>query len=391
MNRIAAMATSGTSDEPADPLLASENMPDTHDNATEININSSLKHRADKHTTPTLSHGIASENTDIIGDEQPRWRDSPAVEVGDLGWNTASNQMIRPIVEGVRNERLWTILRRFNQQTFEVRQIDETMLKNLDMSIGEDEEFSPDKLRAHLERLYVTVGLGCMSAWKHIARVRSWKEPNRTWTFFSVYYVSWLLDLLLPAIVLCALVLVISPPVRTLCFPPAPLALVDAASGGVQRPAAGLLATADTMTGAPEAFDGEGAEREAHNVINTIATVSHVTLRHVASHQRYISIHDRPTETIKLVPNHHIFSRWLWPPLQVSIQMAMFMTTTRRQTPLSWQTTWPMQRMMPAEMAPAQPTTKPKSQYLKLCGNKLRPLCAQWLVLLIRGSALPMQ
>lgn len=274
------MATSSALDGQVDPLLASENVANTRGSSIEVDIDNNSKHEADEHTAPTLSHGIAKENADIIGDEQPSWSDSPAVEVGDLGWNTESSQMARPIVEGVRNEQLWTILRRFNQQTFEVRQIDKTTLKNLDMNIGEDEEFSPDKLRAHLERLYVTVGLGCMSVWKHIARVRSWKEPNRTWIFFSVYYVAFLLDLLLPTMILCALVFIISPSARTLCFPPAPLALVDAASGGVQKPASGMLATADTMTGAPEALDGAGAEQEAHNVVNTIATVRHITSRH---------------------------------------------------------------------------------------------------------------
>jgi len=34
---------------------------------------------------------------------------------------------------------------------------------NLDLNIADEEEFSPDKLRATIERLYMTVGIGLVS------------------------------------------------------------------------------------------------------------------------------------------------------------------------------------------------------------------------------------
>jgi hypothetical protein len=64
------------------------------------------------------------------------------------------------------------------------------------------------------------------------------------------------------------------PPSRTFLFPPAPLALVDPKTGGVQNPKAGVLGSHDTATGAPENHRGEAAEQEARNFVAGIATVS---------------------------------------------------------------------------------------------------------------------
>lgn len=46
-------------------------------------------------------------------------------------------------------------------------------------------------------------------------------------------------------------------------FPPAPIALVDKDTGGVQKPKAGVLGSHDSVTGAPQNFKGEAAEQEA--------------------------------------------------------------------------------------------------------------------------------
>jgi hypothetical protein len=56
-------------------------------------------------------------------------------------------------------------------------------LQNLDLTRTDDDEFSPDKLRATMERFYITVVVGLTSCIKHIARLRSWKEPRRTAIF----------------------------------------------------------------------------------------------------------------------------------------------------------------------------------------------------------------
>ena len=68
--------------------------------------------------------------------------------------------------------------------------------------------------------------------------------------------------------------LVIYPPCRPLLFPPAPIALVDKDTGGVQRPQAGVLGSHDSITGAPERFKGEAVEQEASNLVAGVASVA---------------------------------------------------------------------------------------------------------------------
>lgn len=72
------------------------------------------------------------------------------------------------------------------QQLYYVKTTPKAPLQRLDLLRAEDEDFSPDKLRATLERFYVTVALGLINAVKHIARLRSWREQQRTATFCTV-------------------------------------------------------------------------------------------------------------------------------------------------------------------------------------------------------------
>lgn len=57
----------------------------------------------------------------------------------------------------------------------------------LDLNIADDEEFSPDKLRSNIERLYMTVIISFIGFGKHIARLRGWRERRRTAWFCGVY------------------------------------------------------------------------------------------------------------------------------------------------------------------------------------------------------------
>jgi hypothetical protein len=57
-------------------------------------------------------------------------------------------------------------------------------------------------------------------------------------------------------------------------FPPAPIALVNKDTGGVQKPKAGVLGSHDSITGAPEKFKGEAAEQEASNLVASVASVA---------------------------------------------------------------------------------------------------------------------
>jgi hypothetical protein len=160
------------------------------------------------------------------------------------------------------------------QQMYHVKSYPYPVPGNLDLNIADQDEFSPDKLRATVERLYMTVGLGLMGLVKHIGRLRSWRERNRTAYFAAAYFAACLFDLLIPLFAATLVVLIVYPPSRDTMFPPAPLALVNASTGGVQKPKAGVLGSTDTATGAPEKHKGEAAEQEASNFVNSIASVA---------------------------------------------------------------------------------------------------------------------
>lgn len=157
---------------------------------------------------------------------------------------------------------------------YHVKAIDQAPPGGLDCFIADEDDFSPDKLRANLERLYITVGVGMMSFGKHIVRLRSWREPRRTAAFAGVYALAWLLNMVMPTIFLTLIVLITVPRARSIMFPPAPLALVDRHTGGVQSPPAGVLGSTDSYTGAPEQYKGMAVEQEAQNLISGIASVA---------------------------------------------------------------------------------------------------------------------
>jgi hypothetical protein len=157
---------------------------------------------------------------------------------------------------------------------YHVKRLSEPPLGGLDLNIADEEEFSPDKLRSNIERLYMTVVVGAVGFYKHIARLRSWRERNRTITFLCVYSVAWLVDFLVPTIVAFLMVLIVYPPSREYCFPPAPIALIDSKTGGVKKPTAGVLGSDDSLTGAPEKHQGEAVENEAANFVNGFTSIA---------------------------------------------------------------------------------------------------------------------
>ncbi|KAI4734174.1 hypothetical protein E4T50_15280 [Aureobasidium sp. EXF-12298] len=219
---------------------------------------------------PTASHALAQADVDVKGVAQLAHNS----EVKDLGWNEPPEKIPAPLVGGMDNEELWVLVRRFNKQMYHVKEYPYPVPGDLDLNIADEDEFSPDKLRATIERLYMTVGLGLMGFIKQIGRLRSWRERNRTAYFCAAYFVAWLLDMLVPLFTVTLVVLIVYPPSRDAMFPPAPLALVDAKTGGVQKPKAGVLGSTDTATGAPEQHKGEAAEAEASNFVNSIASVA---------------------------------------------------------------------------------------------------------------------
>lgn len=219
---------------------------------------------------PSLSHALATDDHDEKGLAQLGHTE----EVLDLGWNQQKQEVAAPLVGGMDNEELWLLVRRFNKQMYHVKAIPHPVPGGLDLNIADDEEFSPDKLRANLERLYMTVITSLLAVVKHVARLRSWRETRRTAWFAGTYFVAWLFDLLVPLISFTLITLIAYPPSRDILFPPVPIALVDSSTGGVQKPRAGVLGSHDSATGAPENHKGEAVEQEASGFVNGIATVA---------------------------------------------------------------------------------------------------------------------
>ena len=78
----------------------------------------------------------------------------------------------------------------------------------------------------------------------------------------------------MPLMLLTFIALIVYPPARTFLFPPAPIALVDSKTGGVQSPKAGVLGSHDSLTGAPEKHKGEAVEKEASNFVSGFASIA---------------------------------------------------------------------------------------------------------------------
>lgn len=241
---------------------------------------------------PTLSHALAKDDHDVKGLAQQ----DHDHEVLDLGWNEKKQNIMRPLVGGIDNETLWMLTRRFDkvsgqcfrrpgsrrlpaglteeQQIYHVKTTPLQPSGGLDLNIADDEEFSPDKLRTSIERFYMNIVLSIIGVINHIARLRSWREHQRTAGFCAAYFIAWALDLLVPTLTATVIALITYPPSRHFLFPPAPLALVDKDTGGVQKPAAGVLGSHDSATGAPENHKGEAVEKEASNFVDGIASVA---------------------------------------------------------------------------------------------------------------------
>ncbi|KAJ6562429.1 hypothetical protein B0H19DRAFT_1288259 [Mycena capillaripes] len=249
--------------------------------------------------SPTDSHALAQADQEEKGAAQ----EEHDAEVLDLGWNQHPDKVAKPLVSGLDNEELWLLIRRFNKQIYRVKEYPYPLPGKLDLNIADEEEFSPDKLRARLERFYLTVVLSAISIVKHVARLRSWRETRRTSVFCAAYLLAWLCDLLVPLVVAVALLLIVYPPSRAFLFPPAPIALVDPVSGGIQKPRAGFLGSTDTAIGAPENHKGEAAEAEAAHFVKSIASVAIATAS--GKHPQSEASHDitvKPSQVKAKVP-----------------------------------------------------------------------------------------
>ncbi|MCO5585447.1 hypothetical protein L7F22_039380 [Adiantum nelumboides] len=197
--------------------------------------------------------------------------DDQPIDHGLKPWSEDPKSRI-PVLHGLRNEEIWQFVRRFNKQIYHLKTLSDTDVPQggIDLNIADKDEFTPDKLRSTLERIYMTIGLSLAGFAKHIARVRSWKETKRTSAFFVGFLIVWILNIFMPALFAFITILLGFPKVRSFMFPHAPLAAISAKTGEAKIPTAGHLGS-DSLTGAAESFKGEAVEQEASNVVGSVA------------------------------------------------------------------------------------------------------------------------
>ncbi|KAF4501105.1 hypothetical protein FAGAP_2690 [Fusarium agapanthi] len=236
-------------------------------------IATNLEHGADGSTTlhtsirhEPLRHGADKKlQEDVIA--------NPA-EVQDVGWD---DDQIRPedyALDGIKNEDIWLLVRRFNKRVFHLKHAPNHPEDEMDFNVAEEEQFSPNKLRAQIERLYMEAILGFIMFRQHLSRIQSWREPRRTSCFCLVYLGAWYFNFLMPTILSGLMAILLSPKIRDTLFPPCPPSLVHYQGGHLIKPAAGILGTVDTATGAPESLKGETLEREASNFATGLVALS---------------------------------------------------------------------------------------------------------------------
>ncbi|KAJ5256735.1 hypothetical protein N7478_012839 [Penicillium angulare] len=186
-------------------------------------------------------------------------------------WKQSSRLVEEGLTRGLSNEDLWMLIRRFDKQIYHVRAVQDTKAQSLDLNRVDNERFPPEKLRITIERFYTSVVVGVVEFFRHITRLRSWENPNRTFVFCLVYCASWALDLLLPVTFGVLVALIMVGPFRTLMFPAYER---KPRVSKRDKDSTGQPESMDSLTGAPESHKGEAAEREAKNLIDGIATVA---------------------------------------------------------------------------------------------------------------------
>ncbi|KAJ5936536.1 hypothetical protein N7466_002986 [Penicillium verhagenii] len=239
-----------------------------------------------KHLNPD-SHKLAYEVQKAQGAIQTEYSNGSNGEVTrDIGWHKAKIEIPDPLIGGYTNGELFAFIRRFNKDVFDVKAVPIDTASGLDLNDAWSQDHAGDKVALQLQRVYLSVVLGIASLAKQISRLRSWKETCRTSIFCGIYFAAWLFDLLMPLVFGTLILIVSSVQARQVLFPPAPRALVNIRTGGIQKPQAGMLGTIDTLTGAPEKQPHEATEEEASNFVENV--------RH--NIQRAVGMHNNPQQ-----------------------------------------------------------------------------------------------
>jgi hypothetical protein len=106
--------------------------------------------------------------------------------VTDIGWHRDTALIPDPLISGTPNGTLFTYIRRFNKDVFDVRSVPMEVTSGLDLNEAWAPDYATEKIPLHLQRLYLTVVMGIASLLRQVARLRSWRETNRTAAFCGV-------------------------------------------------------------------------------------------------------------------------------------------------------------------------------------------------------------
>ncbi|KAF4181424.1 hypothetical protein CNMCM7927_000660 [Aspergillus lentulus] len=173
------------------------------------------------------------------------------------------------LTQGLSDEDLWMLIRRFNKQIYHVKAAANTASEDLDLNRAQDEQFPPEKVRITIERFYTSVVIRVVAFCSHITRLRSWKEPRRTAIFCAGYFIAWLFDAVIFTLSGLLIALISCPPLRRALFPgPSPV------TTDLENSATGAHSKQGSVSGTSERHKGEAAEREAHNLVNSVATIA---------------------------------------------------------------------------------------------------------------------
>lgn len=76
----------------------------------------------------------------------------------DLGWHE-NPENVEHLIDGISNEDVFTLVRRFNKVVWYLKDAPSPSVKagGLDLAVASDQEFAPNKMRAQMERLYISV------------------------------------------------------------------------------------------------------------------------------------------------------------------------------------------------------------------------------------------
>lgn len=132
-----------------------------------------------------------------------------AKEVEKVKANKREERGERPkgtIINGIEDDQLWTMLRRFNMQVSQVLSPPTSLplgQPDLRPSTLPTVPFNSDALKNNAERLYASAGVAAIVSVREMQRLMSWdrQERRRTLAFAISYFVSWWFSLVIPAIV----------------------------------------------------------------------------------------------------------------------------------------------------------------------------------------------